>query len=140
MQLIDDVWQKLNLYFDPEIINIHKNKNVDMFWLEILLYKENGEKRFPNLVEFVFNVLSLPQSNCVCERLFSKVNLIKTKLRNKLMTKTINGLINTSECVKTTTCVKFEPTKKMYACLTNDMYDFKNDELNTNEIVFDIMD
>lgn len=28
------------------------------------------------------------------------------------MTKTVNVLINTSKCVKTTTCVKFEPTKK----------------------------
>ncbi|KAF0694556.1 zinc finger MYM-type protein 1-like [Aphis craccivora] len=115
MQLIDDEWRKLNSYFDPEIINIHKNKNVDMFWLEIFLYEENGEKLFPNLAEFVLNVLSLPQSNCVCERLFSKVNLIKTKLKNKLMTKTINGLINTSECVKTITCVKFELKKCMLA-------------------------
>ncbi|KAL5238869.1 hypothetical protein ACI65C_006279 [Semiaphis heraclei] len=140
LQLIDDKWRKLNSYFDSEIINVHKNKNVDMFWLDLYLYEENGEKLFPNLAEFVLNVLSLPQLNCVCERLFSKVNLIKTKLRNKLMTKTINGLINTSECVKTTTCVKFEPTKKKYACLTNAMYDFPNDELNINEIVFDIMD
>lgn len=60
MQLIDDQLRKLNSYFDPEIINIHKCKNVDMFWLDLYLYEENGEKIFPNLEEFVLNVLSLP--------------------------------------------------------------------------------
>jgi hypothetical protein len=39
------------------------------------------------------------------------------------MTKTINGLINTSECVKNTTCVKLKPTNNMYACMNNEMYD-----------------
>ncbi|KAL5238868.1 hypothetical protein ACI65C_006278, partial [Semiaphis heraclei] len=39
---------------------------------DLYLYEENGEKLFPNLAEFVLNVLSLPQLNCVCERLFSK--------------------------------------------------------------------
>lgn len=141
MQVIDDEWRKLNSYFDLDIINILKNKNVDMFWLDLYLYEENGEKLFSNLSAFVLNILSLPQSNCVCERLFSKVNLIKTKLRNKLMTNTINGLINTSECVKITTCVKFQPTKTMYASMNNEMYDFSKDELNSeifiDEIVFE---
>lgn len=77
--------------------------------------------------------------NCVCEQHFSKVNLIKTKLRNKLMTKQINGLINTSECVKVSTCVKFKPTKNMYACMIDEMYDFSKDELNS-EIFIDEID
>lgn len=108
-----------------------------LFWLDLYLYEENGKKLFTNLSEFVLNVLSLPQSNCVCERIFSKVNLIKTKLRNHLMTKTINGLINTSECVKITTCVKFKPTKNMYDCMNNEMYDFYKDEVLIDEIIFE---
>lgn len=142
MQLIDNEWRILNSYFDTETINIFKNKNIDMFWLDLHSYVDNnGEKHFFNVSEFVLNILSLPQSNCVCERLFSKVNLIKTKLRNKLMTRTINGLIYTSECVKSTTCVKFQRTKNMYACMNNEIYDFKQDELNDEiameEIVFE---
>lgn len=70
MQVIDDEWRKLNSYPYSNMINMLKNKNVDMFWLDLYLYEENGEKLLPNLSEFVFNVLSLPQSNCVCERLF----------------------------------------------------------------------
>lgn len=140
MQIIDDEWRKLNMYFDSETVNLYKNKSVDLFWLDLHVYVENGEKLFQNISEFVLNVLSLPQSNCVCERLFSKVNLIKTKLRNKLMTKTINGLINTSECVKSTTCVKFKPTNNMYACMNNEMYDSlkdMNNEALIDEIVFE---
>jgi len=109
-----------------------------MFWLDLYSYEENGEKPFLNLSQLILNILSLPQSNCVCERLFSKVNQIKTKLRNKLMTKTINGLINTSECVKLTTCVKFKPTKNMYASTNNEMYDFPKDELNSEILIDDI--
>lgn len=52
------------------------------------------------------------------------------------MTKTIHGLINTSEYVKITTWVKFEPNKNMYACMNNGMYDFPKDELNS-EILFE---
>lgn len=70
MQVIDDEWRKLNSYFYLDMINMLKNKNVDMFWLDLYLYEENGEKLFPNLSEFVFNILSLPKLNCVCERLF----------------------------------------------------------------------
>lgn len=54
---------------------------------------------FQNLARFVLNILSLPHSNAACERLFSKVNLIKTKTRNRLVTDTINGTILASECV-----------------------------------------
>jgi hypothetical protein len=139
MQLIDGEWRKLNSYFDSDMINILKNKNVDVSWLDLYLYEENGEKLFSNLSELVLNILSLPQSNCVCERLFSKVNLIKTKLRNKLMTKQINSFINTSECVKVSSCVKFKPTKNMYACMNNEVYDFSKDELNS-EIFIDEID
>jgi len=37
--------------------------------------------------------------------------------------------------VKNTTCVKFEPTKNMYACMNNKMYN--NSEVLIDEIIFD---
>lgn len=55
----------------------------------------NGEQEFQDLGSFSLDVLALPFSNVSCERVFSKVNLIKTKLRNKLNTETVNGLLLT---------------------------------------------
>jgi len=97
IQLIDDESKKLISYtFESNIIDIIKTKDVDNFWI----YLKSYEQLFINLSEFILIILSLSQSNCTRERLFSKVNLIKTKLRNKLMTDTLNSLINSSECIK----------------------------------------
>jgi len=77
IQLIDDEWRKLISYtFELNILDIIKTKHVDNFWIYLKPY----EQLFINLSEFILTILSLPQSNYACERLFSKVNLIKTKL------------------------------------------------------------
>ncbi|KAE9523128.1 hypothetical protein AGLY_016469 [Aphis glycines] len=76
---------------------------------------------FINLSEFILTILSLPLLNCVFERLFSKVNLIKTKQRNKLMTDTLNSLINS----------------KMLNSMTSNMYDFINNTVDDDDITFE---
>jgi len=134
IQLIDDEWRKLISYtFAPNILDIIKTKDVDNFWI----YLKSHEQLFTNLSEFILTILSLPQSNCACERLFSKVNLIKTKLRNKLMTDTLNGLINSSECIKPYSCYKFKPSKEMLNSMTSNMYDFINNTIDDDDITFE---
>jgi hypothetical protein len=44
---------------------------------------------FKKLAIYVLTILSLPHSNADNERVFSKVNLIKTKSRNRLIMKSI---------------------------------------------------
>jgi len=134
IQLIDDEWRKLISYtFEPNILDIIKTKDVDNFWI----YLKSHEQLFTNLSEFILTILSLPQSNCACERLFSKVNLIKTKLRNKLMTDTLNVLINSSECIKPYSCYKFKPSKEMLNSMTSNMYDFINNTIDDDDITFE---
>lgn len=55
---------------------------------------------FQELGNFALTVLSLPHSNAACERCFSKINLIKTKIRNRLLLPTLNGLLLASQCAK----------------------------------------
>ena len=77
-----------------------------------------GEPLFVNLPQFALSVLTLPASNADAERIFSKINCTKTKLRNRLLTSTQAALVRVSESVKNNGgCVKFEPTQKMIAIL-----------------------
>lgn len=94
LQAIDDQWRLLSLVkFSENIIN---EKEPDKFW--ILIQKvQSGQ--FKELATFALSVMSLPHSNACCERIFSKVNRIKTKSRNKLITETISATIMTNESI-----------------------------------------
>ena len=59
-----------------------------------------GEKEFSNISNFALNALCIPHSNAECERIFSKINLIKTKTGNRLVTKTIKGTLLAADHVK----------------------------------------
>ena len=72
---------------------------------------------------YVLDILSLPHSNAECERIFSKYNLIKTKSRNRLIIKTINGTILASQLVKDQGgCPKINPSAAMLSKVNKSMY------------------
>lgn len=58
----------------------------------------------------------MPIANADCERMFSKINDVKTKKRNKLITSTVCGLLHADAAVRDSgnCCVAFEPRKTMY--------------------------
>jgi len=98
IQGIDDGWRKLSIIdLDPEVNNDLRQLNVENFWIKLKMFKKDDEFPFEIISKFILTVLSLPQSNVACERIFSKVNLIKTKSRNRLQTLSLNGLLNSSQ-------------------------------------------
>jgi hypothetical protein len=68
------------------------------------LQKCSWGKMFPNLYEFLKNILSLPHGSAVPERVFSSLNLIKRKNRNCLDVSTCHNLLLTKEMMRDTTC------------------------------------
>lgn len=56
----------------------------DVFWHKISQIAIDEEKQYTVLPQFALAVLTLPHSNADTERIFSKNNLTKTKIRNKL--------------------------------------------------------
>lgn len=76
---------------------ILKEKEPDKFWT---LVKELEFGQFLELAEFALSVLSLQHANASCERVFSKINYIKTKSRNRLITSTVVATVIASECIK----------------------------------------
>lgn len=85
---------------------------MDVFWFRVGQVEDfNGTLFYKDLSEFVLNLFCIPYSNAICERIFSKVNLIKTNLRNKFLTDTMSNIILASEAVKESGgCVKFQPS------------------------------
>lgn len=123
LQIIDDEWRSLPY---AQLSNdILEEKEVDVFWSKLATFcYENEILLFQNVATFVCNILSLPHSNADCERIFSSVNNIKTKLRNKLVNNTLNGVLLAKEFVCSNgDCVTFEPTKEMYGRFNSNMYD-----------------
>jgi len=137
IQKVDDEWRLLPNLNIPE--NIKTIKEPDLFWNELLNLKLLCEDNvLKNLSEFVLSLLSIPHANAECERLFSKVNLIKIKSRNRLNTDTIQGCLFTSQEIKTNfdNCTNFEPSKKMLNCMTSSMYSSKIND-NSDQFSFD---
>lgn len=78
------------------MISLSTIKYVDEFWVYLYNRESDGEFKFKNVAGFVLKILSLPHSSVDCERIFSKVNLIKTKVRNRLQVESLNGLLLSS--------------------------------------------
>lgn len=134
-QAIDDQWRSLPSIIENINVDINMEK-IDKFWAALLTYKSSlNEEVFRELSDYVLSLLSIPHSNAECERKFSSVNLIKTKLRNKMITATLNGTLLASQHVKDAgSCFKFEPSKNMRLALGQNMYDHKNKVLNSKEV------
>lgn len=116
LQTIDDQWRLLSMVtLDDNIIN---EKEPDKFWV-LLKNVESGQ--FYELAMFALSAMSLPHSNASCERIFSKINRVKTKSRNKLITNTVSSTIMTSECIKRNEsyCYNFQPWKDMFDSMTS---------------------
>lgn len=119
LQQLDNEWRNLPLVDFP--LEIKKEEDVDVFWAKLVSWKNTlGEFPFKTIATFALDALVLPHSNADCERVFSKVNLSKTKSRNRLVTNTLNGILLASDCVKynSGSCVSFEATKEMLSCMT----------------------
>lgn len=120
-QLIDNEWRLLPDYIFQNN-EISGNDEIYVFWGKLLNYKDEMDILiFNNISRFVLNIITLPVSNATCERVFSKVNAIKTKSRNKLITKTVNGCLLASQCVIESGggCINFMPTQKMLSSMTH---------------------
>ena len=79
--------------------NLHKvlwkkNSDTSELWAEISSYSDaTGENPFSDLADLALTVLTLPHSNADVERIFSHMNIVKSKLRNRLSIKSLNALL-----------------------------------------------
>ena len=67
------------------MIDWRNNNDTELFWSEVYQYKDaNGYNTFKELSDTVISTLILPNSNAKVKIIFSAMNNVKSKLRNKM--------------------------------------------------------
>lgn len=86
--VIEHQWQNLTLIKWKEV------KNTKRFWTEVHKYRDGVNcNPLKELADFALSALVLPHSNAEVERVFSQMNIVKNKLRNRMETKMANSLL-----------------------------------------------
>lgn len=107
IQKLDSEWR---LLADVQELKEDGNLPFDEFWKKVSdLENELQEKMFPNLTKLVQYIMCLPHSSACAERIFSKLNLIKSKLRNRLHVETCNSIILSSQLLDGKECYSWKP-------------------------------
>lgn len=69
-------------------------KDTSEFWVDVSKLKNSdGEKSFTDISEFALRILSLPLANASVERVFSIMNAVKTKARNRMQMSTLEAIL-----------------------------------------------
>ncbi|KAK7077052.1 hypothetical protein SK128_015119 [Halocaridina rubra] len=85
------------LHENITVLNSMKWENTNSrvkFWSEVYTYKDAADNNpFGELCQLAIDILALPHWNANIERLLSQLNLVKSKLRKRLHTKTVNAIL-----------------------------------------------
>lgn len=90
--------------------------DVISFWAEVNEQRNSmNQKRFSNIASLALALLSLPFSSASVERIFSQMNVVHSKLRNRLNVRSVEALLQIKYGLKlqSQTCVNFEHTSDM---------------------------
>jgi len=95
LNALDREWRSIiNMSNKPE------SKDVINYWKTICEQKKGDEKlAYPEINKLVSYLLTLPHSSACVERIFSAINLNKTKTRNRLGTETLSGILHTKRLI-----------------------------------------
>lgn len=103
---------KINVQWN-NITNIKWLEKTDthLFWYEVSIYRDSSDTNpFYELSEFALKLLVLPWSNAEVERLFSQIDIIKTKARNKMGTQLLDSILAIKSGLRrrNTCCLKYQ--------------------------------
>lgn len=100
---LSDQWNDLSLYAKQFENLIQKEPAV--FWLALKQVTDGNEKpKFDILTDLMCTLLTLPHSSACVERVFSQVNIVKTKQTNRLLCQTVSNRILAKQAVSKHSC------------------------------------
>ncbi|KAL0849463.1 hypothetical protein ABMA28_013746 [Loxostege sticticalis] len=122
IQDLDTEWRHLRN--NTELRSTDSGENIEEFWKKIMTAINSGDGNllYPVLTSFISALLSLPHSSASVERIFSAINLMKTKQRNKLCTETIAGLLHTKTLLRNAPCFDLNVNLNMLKLMNKNMY------------------
>lgn len=99
VEMVNIEWQNLYHTFP---LNTYQSYNLLQFWsmVDKTNNSSDGKPMFGHLMALVKYILILPHSSAAAERIFSQLNLIKNKLRNRLNILTIASALAIKEALK----------------------------------------
>lgn len=110
--LVQVEWNKMTQFDVPK--DSDKNQPLELFWFRLREFQEAGRPVLKNLADFALKTFLLPNSNASAERLWSKLSLEKTKLRNKLAFSTVRSILLAAEFINNNGgCVSFQPKEEL---------------------------
>lgn len=101
----------------------HTNLGASQFWNSVSQRRKGDDTpEFPVLSSFMKKLLCLPHSSAAVERVFSQVNLLKTKQRNRLSTDALCGLLHAKRALAASACSKLAITPAHLKRMKKEMY------------------
>ena len=118
----------------------HEDIPVDSvaFWVEIANYSLSNDNPFLQLATYAFTCLSTPVSNAVCERIFSQVTSVKTKLRSRMESEMLDAIIRIRTTLKFIgmCCKNFCGAEEMLELFnSSNLYERKEKTAETDEVI-----
>ena len=108
--------QLRTMLFDQDVKQLAIScETTEKFWGEIgkLEGIEQGSLKYDVISDIAKNCLCLPISSADCERIFSQVNIIKTKSRNRFKVGNVEKIIQVKQGLGDGGCKSFVPTAQM---------------------------
>lgn len=110
-----------------DLKNIFPKKDIKVldFWKKVSeIQTRNSSLCFPTLTKLITKILVLPHSSANVERVFSQVNINKTKVRNSLKNSCLEAILYTKDYLKLNNCncydIKLVP--ELIKMLNNNIY------------------
>lgn len=110
---LQDEWKDL-LHFKESLKNM--SDSATNFWHELRTVKDgHSRQKFSLLSNFMCCLLVLPHSSACVERVFSQLNIIKTKRTNSLHVSTVANRLLAKQAIARheTTCNQWEPSTSL---------------------------
>lgn len=99
IQTLDNEWRSIDSITLPSDLNANTHDPIG-FYDKLANFKHHNEYLFKTVATFALNILALPVTNTDAERLFSKLHLIKSDIRNKLNLQSVKALCYVSQDVR----------------------------------------
>jgi len=90
----------------------------------------SGDPRFGHISRLALGLLSLPFSNAAVERVFSVMNAVKTKSRNRLLVEMVQSIMKVrfGLSLRGENCNDMTVTPSMLTLFNSKMYDYEGDD------------
>ncbi|CAG5044099.1 unnamed protein product [Parnassius apollo] len=104
LQELDTEWRFLHNNKD---LTPDESEDLETYWCKVAVASipaNYSNQLYLTLSKFVFAILSLPHFSAAIEKIFSSINLIKTKQRNTLNTENIEDLLHKKQLFSAKPC------------------------------------